>query len=107
MQPQQTGQYIMCMTLICDNFQLDFLRIVCSHEHFVALNLPFCTPFTPSSAGVSPNPSISSSNSQSSFISTLIGGDKLTFADLSPEFRQQHFLVGLILSDLPTVLETS
>jgi hypothetical protein len=86
-------------------FQLDFLRIVCSHEHFVALNLPFGTPFMPSSAPASPSPSIASSTSQSSFISTLVGGDKMNFADLSADFRQQHFLVGLVLSDLATVLE--
>ncbi|KAK7862685.1 hypothetical protein R5R35_000927 [Gryllus longicercus] len=87
------------------SLKLDFLRIVCSHEHFVALNLPFGTPFTPSSAPSSPNPSIASSASQSSFLSTLVGGDKMSFAELSPEFRQQHFLVGLVLSDLATVLE--
>ncbi|XP_046985251.1 dedicator of cytokinesis protein 7 [Schistocerca americana] len=87
------------------NLKLDFLRIVCSHEHFVALNLPFGTPFTPSSAPSSPNPSISSSTSQSSFVSTLVGGDLMSFADLSPAFRQQHFLIGLVLTDLATVLE--
>ncbi|CAG2054091.1 unnamed protein product, partial [Timema podura] len=84
---------------------LDFLRIVCSHEHFVALNLPFGTPFTPSSAPASPSLSVSSSASQSSFISTLIGGDKMSFAELSLAFKQQHFLVGLVLSDLASVLE--
>ncbi|XP_066997234.1 dedicator of cytokinesis protein 7 [Anabrus simplex] len=87
------------------SLKLDFLRIVCSHEHFVALNLPFGTPFTPSSAPSSPNPSLASSTSQSSFISTLVGGYKMSFAELSPEFRQQHYLVGLVLSDVATVLE--
>jgi hypothetical protein len=86
-------------------FQLDFLRIICSHEHFVALNLPFGTPFMPSSAPASPNPSIASSTSQSSFISTLVGADRVNFAELSPDFRQQHFLVGLVLSDLAAVLD--
>jgi len=71
----------------------------------VALNLPFGTPFMPSSAPASPNPSIASSTSQSSFISTLVGGDRVNFADLSPDFRQQHFLVGLVLSDLAAVLD--
>ncbi|PSN35267.1 Dedicator of cytokinesis protein 7 [Blattella germanica] len=85
--------------------KLDFLRVVCSHEHFVALNLPFGTPFMPSSAPASPNPSIASSTSQSSFISTLVGGDKMNYAELSQEFRQQHFLVGLVLSDLAAVLD--
>nr|CAD7402776.1 unnamed protein product [Timema poppensis] len=87
------------------SLKLDFLRIVCSHEHFVALNLPFGTPFTPSSAPASPSLSVCSSASQSSFISTLIGGDKMSFAELSPAFKQQHFLVGLVLSDLASVLE--
>lgn len=86
------------------SLKLDFLRIICSHEHFVPLNLPFGTPFTPSSAPASPNPSITSSNSQSSFISTLVGGDKTSFSELSLEFRQQHFLVGLVLGDLAAVL---
>ncbi|XP_021924154.1 dedicator of cytokinesis protein 6 isoform X3 [Zootermopsis nevadensis] len=85
--------------------KLDFLRIVCSHEHFVALNLPFGTPFMPSSAPASPSPSVASSTSQSSFISTLVGGDRANFADLSTDFRQQHFLVGLVLSDLSAVLD--
>ncbi|KAG8238879.1 hypothetical protein J437_LFUL018440, partial [Ladona fulva] len=76
-----------------------------SHEHYVALNLPFGTPFTPSSAPASPNPSIASSTSQSSFISTLVGGDKTNFAELTADFRQQHFLVGLVLSDLASVLD--
>lgn len=31
--------------------------------------------------------------------------DKAVFADLSPDFRQQHFLAGLMLSELATVLE--
>lgn len=87
------------------SLKLDFLRIICSHEHYVALNLPFGTPFMPSSAPASPNPSIASSTSQSSFISTLVGGDKMNFAELSTEFKQQHFLVGLVLSDLAAVLD--
>lgn len=31
--------------------------------------------------------------------------DKTVFSDLSLEFRQQHFLVGMVLSELATVLE--
>lgn len=84
--------------------KLDFLRIVCSHEHLVPLNLPFGTPFTPSSAPCSPTPSVTSSNSQSSFVSTLVGGDRTSFSELSLEFRQQHFLIGLVLGDLAAVL---
>ncbi|KAG0420649.1 hypothetical protein HPB47_003371, partial [Ixodes persulcatus] len=33
--------------------------------------------------------------------------DRSAFAELSPEYRQQHFLLGLLLSDLATVLHTS
>ncbi|XP_069991563.1 dedicator of cytokinesis protein 7 isoform X5 [Penaeus vannamei] len=87
------------------NLKLDFVRIVCSHEHFVALNLPFCTPISATSAPSSPCPSIGSTTSQSSFISTVIGGNRSAFMMLSNSFRQQHFLVGLVLSDLATALE--
>ncbi|XP_023230631.1 dedicator of cytokinesis protein 7-like [Centruroides sculpturatus] len=84
--------------------KLEFLRIICSHEHFVTLNLPFATPVSPSPA-TSPCPSVASSISQSSFVSTSTLTEKGNFAELSVEFRQQHFLVGLVLSDLATVLE--
>lgn len=87
------------------HYKLDFLRIVCSHEHFVALNLPFATPYTLISAPCSPTPSIASNNSQTSYMSTVASIDKALYSDLSHEFRQQHFLVGLVLSELATVLE--
>ncbi|GAB6031639.1 hypothetical protein CHUAL_009399 [Chamberlinius hualienensis] len=87
------------------NLKLEFIRIVCSHEHFVALNLPFVNMCTQSSGSVSPCPSVASSTSHSSFISTSTRTDKANFAELSHEFRQQHFLVGLILSDLEFVLQ--
>ncbi|XP_055386415.1 dedicator of cytokinesis protein 7 [Condylostylus longicornis] len=89
------------------HYKIDFLRIVCSHEHFVALNLPFATSYTTISAPCSPTPSIISNTSQSSYISNLGSIDKALYADLSPEFRQQHFLIGLILSELATVLDVS
>lgn len=81
------------------SLKLDFLRIVCSHEHFVALNLPFGTPISPSPA-TSPCPSVASSSSQCSMLSTGTLVEKGNFTELSIEFRQQHFLVGLVLSDL-------
>ncbi|KAG0718406.1 Dedicator of cytokinesis protein 7 [Chionoecetes opilio] len=87
------------------NLKLDFVRIVCCHEHFVALNLPFCTPLSAISAPSSPCPSIGSTTSQSSFISTVFGGDRSAFMVLSSSFRRQHFLVGLVMSDLSTALE--
>lgn len=89
------------------HFKLDFLRIICSHEHFVALNLPFATPYTTLSAPCSPTPSVNSNNSQNSYLSSMGAADKALYADLSPEFRQQHFLAGLMLSELATVLEIS
>lgn len=79
------------------SLKLDFIRILCSHEHFVALNLAFGTPFTWSSAPASPTPSQASSTSQAR--------DKACFAELSTEYRQQHFLAGLVLTDLAIVLD--
>jgi hypothetical protein len=86
---------------------LDFLRVICSHEHFVALNLPYSTPLCSSTASSpSPSPSVSSSNSQSSFVSTLVGvSSSARFAELTGEFRQQHFLIGLVLSELAAVFD--
>lgn len=54
------------------HYKLDFLRIVCSHEHYVALNLPFATPYTMVSAPCSPTPSVTSNNSQTSYLSTVV-----------------------------------
>ncbi|XP_045601170.2 dedicator of cytokinesis protein 7 isoform X6 [Procambarus clarkii] len=87
------------------NLKLDFVRIICSHEHYVALNLPFCTPLSAMSAPSSPCPSIGSTTSQSSFISTVFGGNRSAFMMLSSSFRKQHFLVGLVLSDFAAALE--
>lgn len=86
------------------NYKLDLLRIVCSHEHFVALNLPFATPYS-LSAPCSPTASVNSNNSQNSYLNALMNPDNSLFAELSQEFRQQHFLVGLVLTELATVLE--
>lgn len=82
--------------------KLDFLRIVCSHEHFVTLNLPLGIPLTPS-APSSPSPSTTSSASFSSN-STML--EKHIFTELSMEYRMQHFLIGLVLADLSTVLDS-
>lgn len=40
--------------------RMDFTRILCSHEHYVTLNLP-CSPLSPPA---SPSPSVSSTTSQ-------------------------------------------
>lgn len=54
------------------HYKLDLLRIICSHEHFVALNLPFGTPYTALSAPSSPTPSVASNTSQNSYMSTMV-----------------------------------
>lgn len=87
------------------NYKLDLLRILCSHEHYVALNLPFATPYTVLSAPCSPTASVNSNNSQNSFLNALMNSDNSLYAELSQEFRQQHFLVGLVLTELAQVLE--
>lgn len=85
--------------------KLDFIRIVCSHEHYFPLNLPFGTPLTPSANSSSPTPSISSITSSSSYTSTSTLTDKGRFYELTVEFRQQHFLLGMVLSDLAVNLD--
>lgn len=54
------------------NYKIDFHRIVCSHEHFVALNFPFGTSYTTFSAPCSPTPSTTSSTSQTSYVRIII-----------------------------------
>lgn len=60
------------------HYKLDFLRIVCCHEHFVPLNLPFGTPYTALSAPCSPTPSVTSNHSQNSYISTMVSNSIYT-----------------------------
>lgn len=91
------------------SLQLDFTRIVCSHEHYVALNLPSKDPAAASvtfdlySGASSPTPSVRSNDSQSSFISHLT--EKSHWAELTPEFKRRHFLVGLVLSQLSNAFD--
>lgn len=86
--------------------KLECVRIICSHEHYVALNLPFASPFMSSGASVSPSPSVASSASQNSFLSGPPASQERasTFAELSSEYRQHHYLTGLALTDLAMVL---
>lgn len=84
--------------------QIDFLRIISSHEHFIPLNLPQYGPAGFTSGSSSPTPSLRSIDSASSFISTMMG-DRSSWAELSSEFRRQHFLVGLCLTNLFNALE--
>ncbi|XP_038048648.1 dedicator of cytokinesis protein 7-like isoform X3 [Patiria miniata] len=86
--------------------KLDFLRIIVSHEHYVTLNLPFLHSGV-TSRPPSPTPSISSMSSMMSLASSLPSTiNKAKMMQLTPEFRQQHFLTGLLLSDLACVLQT-
>ncbi|XP_067927943.1 dedicator of cytokinesis protein 7-like [Watersipora subatra] len=77
--------------------KLNLMRIVCSHEHYLTLNLPFtnlvATPM--------------SSMSLSSLTSSLLQQPYTLTTELSDDFRQQHFLVGIILCDLVTSLQTN
>uniref|UniRef100_A0A673C3E9 Dedicator of cytokinesis 7 n=1 Tax=Sphaeramia orbicularis TaxID=375764 RepID=A0A673C3E9_9TELE len=81
-----------------ESLRLDFLRIVCSHEHYVTLNLP-CSLLTPPA---SPSPSVSSSSG----FSTHVQDQKIAnMFELSVPFREQHFLAGLVLSELSVILD--
>nr|XP_020018882.1 dedicator of cytokinesis protein 7 [Castor canadensis] len=84
------------------SLRLDFLRIICSHEHYVTLNLP-CSLLTPPA---SPSPSVSSATSQSSGFSTNVQDQKIAnMFELSLPFRQQHYLAGLVLTELAVILD--
>eukprot|EP00069_Balaena_mysticetus_P004402 bmy_00824T0 len=84
------------------SLRLDFLRIICSHEHYVTLNLP-CSLLTPPA---SPSPSVSSATSQSSGFSTTVQDQKIAnMFELSVPFRQQHYLAGLVLTELAVILD--
>ncbi|KHJ87311.1 hypothetical protein OESDEN_12917 [Oesophagostomum dentatum] len=62
--------------------KLDFIRIVSSHEHFVILNLPSTT-------------------------TTIDSWGSLGSGELTYDFRRCHYLVGLALADLASVLDSS
>ncbi|KAM9528657.1 dedicator of cytokinesis protein 7-like isoform 3-T3 [Salvelinus alpinus] len=83
-----------------ESLRLDFLRIVCSHEHYVTLNLP-CSLLTPPA---SPSPSMSSVTSQSSGFSAQDQKIANMF-ELSVPFREQHYLAGLVLTELAVILD--
>ncbi|XP_050551818.1 dedicator of cytokinesis protein 7 isoform X1 [Spodoptera frugiperda] len=76
------------------HYKLAFLRIICSHEHYVSLNLP--QPLGGAPGGVSPAASWQSLGSQSS------APPRHT---LGHEFRSRHYLAGLLLTELTNALE--
>ncbi|XP_034548107.1 dedicator of cytokinesis protein 8 isoform X1 [Notolabrus celidotus] len=95
---QMSAKNVSMPTLI--SMRLEFLRILCSHEHYLNLSLFFSSP---ASAPASPCPSISSQSSGS------IGFQEqqriLALFELSQEFKQQHYLTGLLLTELSAALD--
>uniref|UniRef100_A0A5S6QDK1 Dedicator of cytokinesis protein 7 n=1 Tax=Trichuris muris TaxID=70415 RepID=A0A5S6QDK1_TRIMR len=100
------------------SMKLDFLRIVCSHEHYVTLNLPFASGPLPiavphggnatSNRAPSPSPSISSrSSTGSTALGSTTSAGSIGAAELTSEFRSHHFLSGLVLTNLACVLEAN
>uniref|UniRef100_A0A674KDR4 Dedicator of cytokinesis 6 n=1 Tax=Terrapene triunguis TaxID=2587831 RepID=A0A674KDR4_9SAUR len=82
--------------------RVDFLRIVCSHEHYVSLNLPWHSLSPPAS----PSPSVSSATSQGSAFSSPAQDQRVAgMFELSGPYRRQHFLAGLVLTELALILE--
>jgi len=70
-------------------FKLDLFRIICNHEHYIALNLPLLLQAEPQSPS-------------SSYDEGPVNIEPV--ASLTAEFRQQHYLSGLVLSELARVL---
>ncbi|XP_028849736.1 dedicator of cytokinesis protein 8 isoform X2 [Denticeps clupeoides] len=96
---QMSAKSVSMVTLI--SMRLDFLRVLCSHEHYLNLSLFFSSPSL-GSAPASPSPSISSQNSSScSFQDQKIS----CMFDLTPEFKQQHYMTGLLLTELSAALD--
>ncbi|XP_046904602.1 dedicator of cytokinesis protein 8 isoform X2 [Hypomesus transpacificus] len=94
---QMSAKSVSMPTLI--SMRLEFLRILCSHEHYLSLNLFFSSP---ASAPASPCPSVSSQTSSSySYQEQRILG----MFDLSQDFKQQHYLTGLLLTELNAALD--
>ncbi|XP_061484809.1 dedicator of cytokinesis protein 8 isoform X2 [Rhineura floridana] len=83
------------------SMRLEFLRILCSHEHYLNLNLFF---MTSGSAPTSPSPSLSSQNSSS--CSSFQDQKLASMFDLTADYRQQHFLTGLLFTELAAALDT-
>ncbi|CAH2294063.1 dedicator of cytokinesis 8 isoform X1 [Pelobates cultripes] len=83
------------------SMRLEFLRILCSHEHYLNLNLFF---MASSSTPASPCPSISSENSSS--CSSFQDHRIASMFELSTDYRQKHFLTGLLFTELDAALDS-
>ena len=72
-------------------FKLDLFRIVCSHEHYIALNLPLLPSLD------SPSPTSATFEDESTaYIESM--------STLTKDYLQKHYLTGLVLSELARVL---
>ncbi|XP_077554524.1 dedicator of cytokinesis protein Ziz isoform X3 [Haemaphysalis longicornis] len=80
------------MELHC--YKFDFLEIICSHEHFIALNLP-------SLKGAYSRGHSKNSKDESEEVAS---GDYEMEYRLSEEFCRSHFLVGALLLELRAAL---
>lgn len=83
-------------------FRIDFYRIVCSHEHYITLNMPLGAILYPMGAGSSHS---SPSGSISSTFENLDVPNVEAMGELSQEFRTHHYLSGLVLMELAVVLD--
>ena len=82
--------------------KLEFLRVVSTHEHFVILNLPFYS----ESANMFDIPSFRASNlsSVSQVSTSTLSADSVVADTLSVDFKQNHFLMGLLLQEFKLLL---
>ena len=72
-------------------FRLELFRIVCSHEHYIALNLPLL-------------PSLDPPSPNGTFEDEGVIANIESMSTLTKEYLQQHYLTGLVLSELARVL---
>ena len=71
--------------------RLNLFQILCSHEHYIALNLPLSPSLDPPSSTGS-----TFKDDNTSYIESM--------STLTKEYLQQHYLTGLVLSELARVL---
>ena len=84
-------------------FKCDFVRIVCNHEHFVALNLPFAAVaerplvFSPLDVGSAIEAAVAAATAE-----TEAAASSPSSPGLSATFAQQHHLAAMLLDELHT-----